>query len=517
MSFFEQPILNSPYAPPARHWEIDDNGHPTDLIFERRRGVELLSPIPSPKKTKGGAQASMVFDDGKGLSTTDIEYNPSPFINELRAEIDTWRRLPNPEQWLVSPTTRQLLRHWRAMQRDPLRPLRPFFCQLEAVETAIWLAEVAPKAGTRGKRFLAWLKEANAGANPDLFRIAMKLATGAGKTTVMAMLIAWQALNAARSPGSKLFSRGFLVIAPGITIKDRLRVLKPSDAESVYRRLDLIPSDLAMDLGKAEIVITNYHAFKLRERVPLAKGTREALRGHGNDLRTLETEGQMLSRVMPELLGLGQVIVINDEAHHCYRERPGTEREKLIGEERKEAEENREAARLWISGIEALNRHLGSNRQSGVRTVYDLSATPFFLSGSGWIEGTLFPWVASDFSLMDAIECGIVKLPRVPVADNLPGQPQPLYRNLWPTIGKRMPKKQRGEHRLDPQKLPIELKTALDALYGHYAKTYDAWKTGGIGVPPVLSSSATTRPTPNWCATTSPATSASERTAPSRP
>lgn len=421
----------------------------------------------------------MVLDDGRGLSTRQTEYTESVLINELRAELDIWRRLPNPEQWQVSPVTRHLLQRWRILQADAARPIRPFFCQVEAVETAIWLAEVAPKS-VRGKRFVTWLREANAGANPDLFRVAMKLATGAGKTTVMAMLIAWQTLNAARSPGSKLFSRGFLIVTPGITIKDRLRVLMPSDPENIYQRLDLIPADLAADLGKAEIVITNYHALRPQERISLARGTREALRGHGEELRTLETEGQMLVRVMPQLLGLGQVIAINDEAHHCYRERAVPEQERLTGDDRKEAEENREAARLWISGLEALNRHVG------LRCVYDLSATPFFLAGSGYLEGTLFPWVSSDFSLMDAIECGIVKLPRVPVADNLPGQPQPLYRNLWPAIGKRMPKKQRGEVRLDPGKLPIELKAALDALYGHYAKTYDVWAAEGMGVPPVF-------------------------------
>jgi type III restriction enzyme len=226
-----------------------------------RRGAELVSPIPSAKKTgPSSVQTSMVLDDGRGLSTADLEYNPSPIINDLRAELDIWRRLPNPDQWQVSSTTRRLLQHWRALQVDTGRPIRPFFCQIEAVETGIWLAEVAPKS-VRGKRFQSWLHAANAGANPDLFRVAMKLATGAGKTTVMAMLIAWQALNAARSPGSELFTRGFLVVTPGITIKDRLRVLMPSDPENVYRRLDLVPTDLALDLGKAEIVITNYHAF----------------------------------------------------------------------------------------------------------------------------------------------------------------------------------------------------------------------------------------------------------------
>lgn len=206
------------------------------------------------------------------------------------------------------------------------------------------------------------------------------------------------------------------------------------------------------------------------------------LQGRGGDeLDTLETEGQMLQRVMPDLMGLKNILVINDEAHHCYREKSeaGTVDDELKGDDKKEAEQNREAARLWISGLEAVNRKLG------VARVMDLSATPFFLSGSGYVEGTLFPWTMSDFSLMDAIECGIVKLPRVPVADNIPGGDMPKFRNLWEHIGRRMPKKGRGTAKtLDPLSLPVELQTALEALYGHYKKTYDLWEQAGIRVPP---------------------------------
>ena len=200
----------------------------------------------------------------------------------------------------------------------------------------------------------------------------------------------------------------------------------------------------------------------------------------GDELNTTETEGQMLQRVMPDLMGMKNILVINDEAHHCYREKPDPdEDEDLKGDERKEAEKNNEAARLWISGLEAVNRKLGLAR------VIDLSATPFFLRGSGYAEGTLFPWTMSDFSLMDAIECGIVKLPRVPVAENIPGDEMPVYRNLWENIRKDMPKKGRGQgEELDPLKLPTRLQTALQALYGHYEKTFKLWEEKGIRVPP---------------------------------
>jgi type III restriction enzyme len=341
--------------------------------------------------------------------------------------------------------------------------------------------------GARTAKFWEHLKGANAQANPELMRLALKLATGAGKTTVMAMLIAWQTVNAVRRPGSKQFSRGFLIVAPGITIKDRLRVLLPNDLESYYRQREIVPADMLADIDHAKIVITNYHAFKLRERLEIAKGTRAALEGwRGDKLQTLETEGQMLQRVMPELMGMKNLVVINDEAHHCYRERVtdaiGETVADLKGEDKEQAKQDAEAARMWISGLEAVKRKLG------LAMVYDLSATPFFLRGSGYVEGTLFPWTMSDFSLMDAIECGIVKLPRVPVADNVPGGDTPKFRNLWEYIGKRLPKKGRAAsgRTLDPLSLPAELLTALEALYGHYQKTYDLWQDAKIGVPPVF-------------------------------
>ena len=477
--FFEQPILNSPYAYPARHWELDAQGQPTQKIVERRRRAEFITPIPKPKKRKGGAeQQSIVFDEGLGLSTAAQQYDPTPIINELRTQVDQWRALQNPSLWQVTPETARLLQHWR---HHNFSSYRPFFAQVEAVETAIWLTEVAPKMGPKGKRFLEHLENANRDANPELLRLALKLATGAGKTTVMAMLIAWQTVNAVRRPNSKHFTRGFLIVAPGITIRDRLRVLQPNDPDSYYQSREIVPGDMLEDIKRAKIVITNYHAFKLRERMELSKGGRLLLQGRGGEaLDTLETEGQMLQRVMPELMGMKNVLVLNDEAHHCYRERQGArDEEDLKGDDRKEAEENNEAARLWISGLEAVNRKLG------VRQVMDLSATPFFLRGSGYAEGTLFPWTMSDFSLMDAIECGIVKLPRVPVAENIPGNEMPVFRNLWENIRKDMPKKGRGKAKdLDPLALPTRLQTALQALYGHYDKTFRLWQEEGIGVPP---------------------------------
>ena len=477
--FFDHPILNSPYECPQRHWQLDPSGQPTQQTIETRRRAEFITPIPKPKKRKGGTdQNELVLDEGRGLSSEDQNYDLTSRINDVRSQVDTWRNLP-PSQWQVTPETQRLLQHWR---HHTFSGVRPFFCQVEAVETAIWLTEVAPKFPT-GKRILEHLAAANHEANPGLLRLCLKLATGAGKTTVMAMLIAWQTINAVRREGSKTFTRGFLIVAPGLTIKDRLQVLQPNDPNSYYKDRELVPTDMLEDIRKAKIVITNYHAFKLRERIEISKGGRQLLKGRtGEDMQTLETEGQMIQRVMPDLMGLKNILVLNDEAHHCYREKAGKKEEdedELKGDEKKEAEKNKEAARLWISGLEAVNRKLGLNR------VLDLSATPFFLSGSGYREGTLFPWTQSDFSLMDAIECGIVKLPRVPVAQNIPGEEMPMFRELWKHIRSKMPKKGRGAaEELDPLKLPTLLKTALEALYGHYEKTFKVWEEKATQVPP---------------------------------
>jgi type III restriction enzyme len=273
--FFEHPILNSPYDYPTRHWELDEEGQPTQRVVDQRRSARFITPIPKPKKRKASAQTGFVFDEGKGLSTKAQQYDPTSNINEVRQNVDAWRALPNPSLWQVSPETARLLQHWR---QHTFGGIRPFFCQIEAVETAIWLTEVAPHSMS-GKRVLDHLASANKDANPELMRFALKLATGAGKTTVMAMLIAWQTVNAVRHAGSKHFTRGFLVVAPGLTIKDRLRVLQPHDPDSYYASRELVPHDMLDDLRKAKIVITNYHAFKLRDRLELSKGGRQLLTG----------------------------------------------------------------------------------------------------------------------------------------------------------------------------------------------------------------------------------------------
>lgn len=472
------PIINSPFDEPAHHWALDARGQPLPEKREGRRPHQYVVPVARSRKL--GAQAELALDPSDTSQNT--------LVKLVRPKVDAWRRLP-PSEWGVTPETERLLKWWRDRE---VRKFPFFFCQLEAVETIIWLTEVA------SKEFKEAIREANDKANPGLFRLAAKMATGSGKTTVMAMLIAWQAVNAARRPNSPRFTNGFLIVTPGITIRDRLRVLKPEEPSNYYSDPDrkIAPPDMMPDLLKARVVLTNYHAFQPREQVKMPAGTR-ALLGE----RTVEdtedglkvsvgaktfpeTASHVIQRIARELMGLRRIIVLNDEAHHCYRERPPeqSEERRLTAEESTEAKANSEAARVWISGIEAFSRHFD------LLGVYDLSATPFFLRGSGFAEGTLFPWVVSDFSLMDAIECGIVKTPRLPVLDDAADSSIPKFRKLYESLPKKaLPSGRRSADKpLSPEDLDELLRGALEALYAHYEKTSAAWRDQGIDRPPVF-------------------------------
>ncbi len=448
----ENPVLNSPFGEPRRHFRFTDEGI-TDEVAEGRRVSAYFVPIAQPKK-KGG---QLVFD----TEWTQDRIEENKFINQVRGRVGLWRERGHPD---ITPTTRWLLHYWT----NPERERKLFFCQVEALETAIYVTEAAHK---QGDHFIeSELQAANARANPLLQRIAFKMATGSGKTVVMAMLMAWQALNKLANPQDARFSDTFLIVTPGITIRDRLRVLLPNDPGNYYRARDLLPAEKLDELGKAKVLITNFHAFRLRDKSDAGKLTKSILtRGEGNPFA--ETPDQMVRRVCRELGNKRNIIVLNDEAHHCYRRKPDGEEVKLTGDARKEAEQREEEARIWISGLEAIKAKIG------VKVVYDLSATPFFLRGSGYAEGTLFPWVVSDFSLIDAIESGIVKVPRVPVADDSMTGEQPTYRDLWPRIREHLPRKGRGTDAVSGEpRLPLELQGALHSLYDNYRKYYERWQ-----------------------------------------
>ncbi len=476
MAFVDNPIINSPFERPKWYFELDDDGQPTGKKLPDRRRSIYVVPVPAARR-RGPQQRELSLED---------KITENVLVNEIRRHVDQWRDLP-PGQWGVTPETQRLLLHWR----DPDRERKLFFCQREAVETLIWLTEVAPK------KFKDDIEAANAEANPGLYRLACKMATGAGKTTVMAMIIAWHAINRARRPNSRHFSDAFLVVTPGITIKDRLRVLKPQDPKNIYRELDLVPRDLIDAVLRARIVITNYHSFLLREKEQVSKLNRQILGGREGEKRFTEMPGEMVARVCREggadLMGRKNIIVLNDEAHHCYRRKAADEQEDgaesaITAEERAEAEENAKAAHVWIGGIEAFKVQLG------IEAIYDLSATPFFLSGSGYGEGRLFPWVVSDFGLLDAIESGIVKVPRLPVVDDAVKGDLPKFRDVYNVIRKDNPRafpmrgRRTGGAVADPSRLPHHLlEAALDALYRHYAEMFDKWeKVPELGRPPVF-------------------------------
>lgn len=484
MSFTDNPVINSPFDEPRRHYQLNDEGQPTGVLMSGRRQSMQIVPVPSARRR--------VKQGELDLGETPNAVMVNGLVNEIRDRVSAWRRAGYPG---AGPETGRLIRHWTKADRTR----RLFFCQVEALETLIYLTEVDPD------RFRAKLEEANAEANPGLFRVASKMATGSGKTTVMGMIIAWHAVNKARQPNSKRFTDAFLVVCPGITIKDRLRVLEPSHPENIYQALDLVPPDLLDAVRRARIVVTNYHAFMLRETEELSKTARAVLGGREGEKRFLETEGQMVARVAKELMQRRDILVLNDEAHHCYRQNVAAAADKALkleAEEKDEAKRNNEEARVWISGIAAFDRVLG------VKTVFDVSATPFFLRGSGYPEGTLFQWVVSDFGLLDAIESGIVKVPRLPTLDDRVAGELPLFRNVYARVKDKLPKKGRGKQKegaLDPQNVPALLASALEALYDHYARTFAEWeKQPELGRPPVFivvcNNTATSKLVHDWIA-----------------
>jgi type III restriction enzyme len=448
----ENPIINSPFDEPTRHFQFTDEGISNQIVEDRRSSAYF---IPIAKTKKKGKQ--LILD----TEWTQDRVEENKLVNDIRERVKLWKKGGRVG---ITSTTRRLLEYWTA----PDRERKLFFCQTEALETIIYVTEVANKYGD------AWianhLRTANDSSNPGLPRIASKMATGSGKTVVMAMIIAWQALNKMANPKDARFSNAFLIITPGITIRDRLRVLLPNDPDTYYRKLNVVTGEELEQLQQCKIVITNFHSLQLRETIKAPKVTKAILSNGANNTFT-ETPDQMVRRVCRELGNKKNVVVLNDEAHHCYRRRPESDDEKLKGEDRREAEKRNAQARVWISGIEAVKAKIG------LKAIYDLSATPFFLRGSGWPEGTLFPWVASDFSLIDAIESGIVKVPRVPVADDSMLGEQPTYRDLWIRIREALPRKGRGTESISGEpKLPVELQGALHSLYSNYEKYYAKWE-----------------------------------------
>jgi type III restriction enzyme len=301
----ENPVINSPFREPTRHFRFTDEGITNEIDESGRRISSYFVPIAQPRK-KGSKQ--LAFD----TEWTQDRIEENKLVNQIRARVKLWRE----GGYLgVTPTTSRLLAYWI----DPDREKKLFFCQVEALETAIYITEVAKKYND------GWientLRAANDTSNPGLPRTAFKMATGSGKTVVMAMIIAWHILNKLANPQDARFSDTFLVVTPGITIRDRLRVLLPNDPQNYYRQRDILPAQSLEQLGQSKILITNFHAFLLREKVAAGKITK-AILAEGKTSAFTETPDQMVRRVCRELGNKKNIIVLNDETHHCYRRKP---------------------------------------------------------------------------------------------------------------------------------------------------------------------------------------------------
>lgn len=423
----EKPILCSPYAVPIEHWVYDLDSGSARRQADRR-------PASYWYKTQRVATQQLAL---AGFAEEIRE--ELPLVNALRQDIDRWRK-SNYEG--ATQITKELLNHWRRV--DLPRPL--FFCQVEAAETVIYLNEILLSG--RKPRFKSALdglpekdrqltlaqsleKLQDQPADPSLQplpRLGLKMATGSGKTVVMAMLAAWAFCNRAQTPSDLRFPNALLVTCPNLTIKERLQVLRPEHPENYYAAFELVPARLRQLLQTGKVLVTNWHLF-----APESEHS-EGGKSYAVVNKGAESPPAFAKRVLGELSERGPILVFNDEAHHAWRPRSLSDEEIQLLHSRKKAggseivdQAELEEATVWIEGLDKLNQAVG------IRACVDLSATPFYLGGSGYIEGAPFPWLVSDFGLVDAIESGIVKIPRLPVSDTT-GAPEAKYFRLWHNI-----------------------------------------------------------------------------------
>ena len=356
-----------------------------------------------------------------------------PLVNALRDDVRRWRASGYEG---ATQVTKELLRYWWRADR----PRRLFFCQLEAAETVIFLNEIR-LVGKRPRftpqftdEHVERLRDMPADPSlPPLTRLGLKMATGSGKTVVMAMLLAWAFCNRGQVSSDERFPSAALIVCPNLTIKERLQVLRPENPNNYYSEFDLVPATMRPLLLKGKVLVTNWHLF-----APESEHT-EGGKSYTVVNKGPESPDAFARRVLGELYDRAPILVMNDEGHHAWRPKQA-ENGSTTGsaDATKEVEAEVEEATVWINGLDTINRAVG------VRCCVDLSATPFYLGGTGYIEGAPFPWLVSDFGLVDAIESGIVKIPRLPVSDTT-GRPEPKYFRLWQSIteglqpGERLP------------------------------------------------------------------------------
>ncbi len=425
----QSPIINDPFAEPARHWSFDGAA---PAITDGRRASGYLPP--------GG--------EGGQVSITS-EVVALALVNDMRDRVRRWRDDSYPG---VTAVTRDLLDRWFDDERES--GTRPYFAQREALETIVFLTE-APDDRRVGVAI----------PNTEAFdRWAVKMATGSGKTLVMAMTIAWSVLNKAANAQDTRFADAVLIMCPNLTVKQRLAGLDPHRTANEYEAFGLIPPNLQGLLGQARVLVTNWHQL-----LPETDPKRSVLR------RGAESDAAFCRRVVEPKLGRKRrLLVLNDEAHHAYRHKPGSTAKR--GEEADEAER----ATVWIDGLGRVHR----DRE--ILRCVDFSATPMYVPGSGHEPWTPFEWIVSDFALVDAIESGLVKIPRIPTDDNA-GAAVPKYRNLWEHVKSALP---RAKDDPDAGNPLVDYLTQVDGplkqLAGEWAETFERWRDAGRPVPPTM-------------------------------
>lgn len=439
----DEPIINSPYAEPQWHWDLDERGVARAPARPGRRLSKGILPVP---KAKGSHAQEHLFDAAPELA----------LVNHLRQEVGIWRNQDYPG---VTNATSKLLWYWSSAQTEP----QLFFAQREAIETVVYLHEVAPQ------RSFGWeaLGEANRKYNTAMTRLAVKMATGTGKTAVMALVIIWQAVNHFFRPQNRCFTNQFAIITPGITVRDRNAkdLIPQPDGRDMYREWRLLPNDrnCTIAVQTARVEVTNYHALQPQEISWGVASKREKQLAKMETRR--ETDREMMQRALPGLDSQSLVLVLNDEGHHCHNTIPET-----VQSSREEAK----VADVWFNGLRAMQK---SRR---LAWVLDLSATPMFLTkpANGSKRDEIFPWTVSDFPLTDAIESGMVKIPRVPVTDDVRDTQGPIFRNLY--AHSTCKTKQR------PDALTNPLGEGLTSLYQEYEAELQRWQDKGTDTPPVF-------------------------------
>lgn len=428
-------IINSPYVEPTRYWERDDSTGLFDLKEGRRpAGYTIADPNAKSMDAPG-------------------RFVPIPIPEQTRPRVREWRETGYKG---ASGTTQALLKHWQAndARRDDRRF---FFCQLEAIETLIWLTE-APADKRVGVAIPS--------DGGPFKRLCAKMATGTGKTTVMAMLIAWQALNKINDPQNAAYSKNILVVAPGLTVLRRLQVLLPSNLNNYYDEFGLVPSSFREKLNQAKIQILNWHKLEWDSAADLAKKRSVDKRGPMSDTAYARS-------VLTDLGGAQNLIVINDEAHHAWRIPPGSNA-------RSASKQDIEQATVWVGGLDRI--HAVRN----IQTAYDFSATPFASIGKKGSSETLYDWIVSDFGLNDAIESGLVKTPRVVIRDDakLTADQKSRFFHIYPQPGVKESLNQKAA----PPKtaLPQLVTNAYTILGRDWAATASLWQESGMPVPPVM-------------------------------